>query len=305
VTKYSPYGPEIENKDALGKYSSAVFGYNHSLAKAVAKNAQYNQIAFDGFEDYAFINQGECCKGQFDFYDNLSHIVQTESHTGRYSMELQRAPSTVTSYVVSTERPLKVTDPVTLCTGGACDDDMPYTVKPIDINGEFGPQIYDVPSGSVGTEYIASYWIKQSSSTNERMFDYPDVQMNIYVGSGGTPPLRVPTSIKKGKVIDGWQLVEYRFSMLSTDVGNIRIEFENSNASRKAYVDDVRIQPFHSSLKSFVYDPVTLRLWAELDERNFATFYEYDEEGALIRVKKETEKGIMTVQESRSSNVKN
>jgi hypothetical protein len=39
---------------------------------------------------------------------------------------------------------------------------------------------------------------------------------------------------------------------------------------------------------------------AELDENNFATFYEYDDEGILIRVKKETEKGTMTIRESRT-----
>jgi hypothetical protein len=40
---------------------------------------------------------------------------------------------------------------------------------------------------------------------------------------------------------------------------------------------------------------------AELDENNFATFYEYDDEGSLVRVKKETERGIMTIKENRSS----
>jgi hypothetical protein len=44
---------------------------------------------------------------------------------------------------------------------------------------------------------------------------------------------------------------------------------------------------------------------AELDERNYAKLYEYDEEGKLIRVKKETEKGIMTIQENRENSSKN
>lgn len=57
-------------------------------------------------------------------------------------------------------------------------------------------------------------------------------------------------------------------------------------------------------MKSYVYDPLTLRLTAELDEQNYATFYEYDEEGALIRVKKETERGIMTIKESRNNSSK-
>jgi hypothetical protein len=46
---------------------------------------------------------------------------------------------------------------------------------------------------------------------------------------------------------------------------------------------------------------MTLRLMAELDERNYAKLYEYDEEGKLIRVKKETEKGVMTIQENREN----
>ena len=36
------------------------------------------------------------------------------------------------------------------------------------------------------------------------------------------------------------------------------------------------------------YDPVTLLLTAELDDNNYATFYEYDQEGNLTRIKKET-----------------
>ena len=58
-------------------------------------------------------------------------------------------------------------------------------------------------------------------------------------------------------------------------------------------------------MKSFVYDPVSLRLMAELDANNYATFYEYDDQGNLIRVKKETERGIVTLKESRSVYTKN
>lgn len=54
-------------------------------------------------------------------------------------------------------------------------------------------------------------------------------------------------------------------------------------------------------MKSFVYDPFTLRLHAELDENNYATYYEYDEEGALVRVKKETERGVKTINETRQN----
>jgi hypothetical protein len=38
---------------------------------------------------------------------------------------------------------------------------------------------------------------------------------------------------------------------------------------------------------------------ATLDENNYATFFEYDDEGLLIRKKLETETGIQTLQEER------
>jgi len=53
-------------------------------------------------------------------------------------------------------------------------------------------------------------------------------------------------------------------------------------------------------MKSYVYDPVNLRLISELDANNYAAFYEYDEEGTLIRTKVETREGIKTLTETRS-----
>jgi hypothetical protein len=43
---------------------------------------------------------------------------------------------------------------------------------------------------------------------------------------------------------------------------------------------------------------------AQLDENNYATFYEYDDDGTLVRVKKETERGIKTISETRSALIK-
>jgi len=45
-------------------------------------------------------------------------------------------------------------------------------------------------------------------------------------------------------------------------------------------------------------------LVGELDERNYATIYEYDLEGKLIRLKKETERGIMTIKENKNNTKK-
>ena len=77
-----------------------------------------------------------------------------------------------------------------------------------------------------------------------------------------------------------------------------------NEGNNPAYYDDIRFFPFDASMKSYVYDPLTLRLVAEMDGENYATFYEYDEEGAMVRVKKETERGVMTLREARQSKPK-
>ena len=85
----------------------------------------------------------------------------------------------------------------------------------------------------------------------------------------------------------------------------MKLELINKNLTgTMAYFDDVRVLPSNGNMKSFVYDQKTQRLMAELDENNYSTFYEYDIEGGLIRIKKETEKGVFTIQETRSGNTK-
>ena len=102
-----------------------------------------------------------------------------------------------------------------------------------------------------------------------------------------------------GPIIDGWQRI-YKKIEVTAETGVFEIRLVNTQAF-PAYFDDIRFHPWNGNMKSFVYDPVSLRLMATLDENNYATFYEYDDEGMLIRVKRETERGIMTVEEHRSA----
>ncbi|HPI85879.1 MAG TPA: hypothetical protein PLR01_05865 [Bacteroidales bacterium] len=85
VTEFSPFGAELENKDALGRYSAAIYGYNQTFPTAVAANSKYQQIAFDNFEDYAF---SLCADNHFKFRNNTSNLVDTQSHTGRNSIRV-------------------------------------------------------------------------------------------------------------------------------------------------------------------------------------------------------------------------
>ncbi|WP_315820243.1 hypothetical protein [Paraflavitalea speifideaquila] len=106
------------------------------------------------------------------------------------------------------------------------------------------------------------------------------------------------SSINKWPVIEGWKRVEIPFALASSAVS---FTLQLTGMGSTIYVDDIRIHPFDGQMKSYTYDASSQRLMAEMDENNFATFYEYDDEGILVRVKKETERGIMTIRETRSS----
>ncbi|MBI3234156.1 MAG: hypothetical protein HYZ42_08960, partial [Bacteroidetes bacterium] len=104
-----------------------------------------------------------------------------------------------------------------------------------------------------------------------------------------------------GARIDGWRRISGK---LEIDPQTLKIEvyyygvIVNSVDPVATYFDDFRIFPEKGSMKTYVYDPVTLKLMAVLDENNYATFFEYDTEGNLVRTKRETEKGIVTIQEN-------
>jgi hypothetical protein len=86
VTKHSPYAAELENKDALDRYSAAQYGYNYTLPMAVASNAKYEQIGYEGFEE---VKTGLPNK-HFGFDLKATDITSTQSHTGNSSVKVTK-----------------------------------------------------------------------------------------------------------------------------------------------------------------------------------------------------------------------
>jgi hypothetical protein len=297
VDKINEYGNVLTARDVLNRSSASLYGYNHTLPIAAANNATYNQLAFDGFEDYDYISN-ECSASlqgnvsstnksgyieHFNYYAYKNQLSQTESHTGKYSINVLGNSS------ISVSR--KLTNPSP--TGGL--DNVPYTIKEKDNYGMFGPYY-----GYAQQRFVLSVWAKENYNPHTTpsfvVLDYPHVGASISVNGANV----LSSPVKKSAIINGWQKLEYEFTVPANSVsGNITVTLNNT-LTYPVFYDDIRIHPFNSSMKSMVYDPYSLRLMAELDDRNYATFYEYDEEGTLVRVKKETEKGIYTIKESRS-----
>jgi hypothetical protein len=142
-------------------------------------------------------------------------------------------------------------------------------------------------------KYILSAWVHVDAAANETTFsDKAYIRININDKSYGF--------VSSGNIIDGWQRIYGEFEV-PENVTYAKLTF----GGVKAYFDDLRIHPFNANMKSFVYDPVTLRLVSELDENNYPTYYEYDKAGNLSHVKKVTEKGVQTVKEVRAGTIKN
>lgn len=110
---------------------------------------------------------------------------------------------------------------------------------------------------------------------------------NILVGTTEIKP--------SGNIIEGWQKVEGKADVPITAV-KMRVSLNAWVGT--TYWDDIRIFPYKSNMVSYVYNSINYKVEAILDNNNYATLYFYDEEGNLFLTKKETERGIMTIQEA-------
>lgn len=148
-------------------------------------------------------------------------------------------------------------------------------------------------------KYLVSAWVyMEGVAPGTTSYNGPQIRITVnYNGSSTTTIINTMV----GYIIDDWQLMEGEFNV---NGGSTGFSITLGSTAGEVLFDDVRLQPFDASMKSYVYDSQNLRLVAELDERHYATLYEYDEDGKLKRIKKETERGRMTIQETTNSSVK-
>lgn len=176
-------------------------------------------------------------------------------------------------------------------------DGCVYTI-PLPATDSMLNTLFSVP---MDKDMVFSAWVRETCPTSApcNVTTYANNGVSIlFNGGSGTATNLKPA----GPIIDGWQRYEGYFKAPAGST-TMTVRFDNTS-SRAIYFDDIRIHPFNANMKTYVYDPVNLRLAAEMDANNYASFYEYDAEGTLIRTKAETREGIKTITESRSSKQK-
>ena len=374
ITAFNPNSEEVENRNVIGIYNSALFGFNDNLAIAVGANARKSEIAFESFENFGDLSSGTEAlsnlgdipnKGNFDFFCSGDNQVVTETHnilgaygggsyiwTDRKYNTGDEKPTAATIYVQDKDgntytENLLINDidgflpssvglstplagPLTVLTLGSssfCEINssdfysgrivLSYlenfngagstTCNEIRLSADKAHtgqnSIYVFGNGAHAFEqkslrlikdrkYVMSGWVHVDGVEH---YTFKDANNKIWMGineDGGTPIKFEP----EGQIIDGWQRIEGIFTYGG---GELELEFESSSG-KDAYFDDIRIYPQDGNIQTYVYRKSDYRLVAQLDNNNYATFYHYDEEGNLYLLKKETAKGIKTIQESKS-----
>lgn len=392
VTKTNPYSFELENKDILGRYSSALYGYGGRMATAVAANARYEEIGFEGFEEYSVgqtISQFDLTTSNLDFYNNYSS-TSGPNNNGTYEIEKQieisigydqnmyldidyndflnlgvstgdvldlvltvdvpnvlyggvpveriirEIPFSSVQEVVATTSPYFGKAAVTLQSAPV----FSYTGVDRPYSGYVGiKQTINVPANTINNASISSQKAHTGKnslrvSTSNSIFDqqrmdlipgkkyqfstwvskqindwtsYANSGIQItfeYLDQNGQLISSESTTAQnfKGKIIEGWQKVDVEF-IFPSGAKTLRLKFTPGvveGTTAIAYYDDIRIFPSDGLIKTYVYNLQDYKLYATLDNNNYATFYYYDESGNLFLVKQETNEGIYTIKESRS-----
>lgn len=116
VTLFSPFGFELENRDALKRYSAALYGFNNTLPTAVASNTRYQEIAFESFED---VECDACDSDHLSYTTRVSDVDPDQSHTGRTSLRV--GPRSTVSVVRKLACEPSEVPPLTFETDGAIE----------------------------------------------------------------------------------------------------------------------------------------------------------------------------------------
>lgn len=235
ITKYSPHGLPLEERDVLNLFHAIRYSpnYNFTVPAIRADNASYQDIYFQDFEN-----------------PNTSDVVRNKAHTGSFSMQLDASAT------------------------------------------QFKPVLTDVlrNTSQLSTEGAwLKCWVHEVVPTDQG----PRIEFSI------NSPVGIGSTMDKIAKVGEWILYSKKIpkeAFRTINQGsNITIHMK---ASSNIYVDDIRFQPYEAKASCYVYDFKTLKLLAQFDDQHFGLFYQYDDEGRLVRKLIETERGVRTVQEN-------
>jgi hypothetical protein len=276
-------GQTIETEDRIGRRIANLLGYKNTLVTAQAYNSGYTEALSEGFEEYSCtfcpVRVGsfklESFKRVHIENGQQGTVLKTdEAHTGRYVLQVD---NTLAFSVVTPDTCLKTFTSAQLNnaeSGESCNACM----------GGFYPEAHKT--------YLFSCWVKLPAKP-QPVLSCSEAFVEI-TGAEAAVTMR-----PEGPVIEDWQRIMGTFTTTST-VNNLTFTLHNGGAW-PAWYDDIRILPVDGNMVAYVYDERNYRRTYDLDENNYFTQYQYNNQGELIRIRKETERGIVAVKEGNQS----
>ncbi len=303
--QYHPNGYEVQTHDVIGIFNSAYFSPVNYQPYFVANNSSLKNAVGENFEDYwEFYFDADCNESgeltslnmvgideellaklkRTSYQWNLwtaftpfAYVSDAEAHTGDKSLYLTNyAHPGASLYDLGNQVPGQLKLEVKLPNNLTRVNYKIFEPGNEDMIDRFNPD---------QEEYVVSFWVKPG---------YYGASVDFKVSNAVVTPI-LPLMAQP---IDGWYKKSYKVVFNTPPNGEAVLTF---STNKYVYLDDFRMHPVHAQMKTFTYDKNLLRLTSTLDENNFATFYEYDLEGNLVRVKRETERGIFTISENRKN----
>lgn len=281
VTKSLPSLGPVEEKNVLGIYNAIFVAPVTKKVMHTTANGRFGQTWVETFEDMQRVRK---YNGQTDLVFSPFQKYMSRNNTLVPGYEVFDTVQTHNSGNLQGDFRL---DRTSAHTGMYClkvDQGNNCTVKitPHQNNVSIAySNLFDF-NLDVATDqkFTCEVWVKQNSGS----ITAPSISIN-----------GMPTSLSMvSNTIDGWTL--YRSNVKVSDNVDVTFTFPGGQ-----YYDDLRVYPSAANMKAYVYHPFKSHLMAVLDENNYATYYEYNSRNQLVRLKKETEKGIITMTE----NIKN
>lgn len=259
VSMYDQNSNAVQTRDIVNIYSAVQYGYNGKLPIIQGNNARQGELFSEGFEDAS----------------SPIYLSFSDAASGNYGLSASTAiaHSGVQSF-------------------SATGNSTVLEIKNINLQN---------------SPYVLSLWMSQNAQpwTYANTGDDVAVKIKYYDATGTALPSGTPQEDilePSGNVIEKWQRIEGAFTPPSGTIYikiTFRTDADMTGTPITNYFDDFRIFPKLSNVSTSVYDPNNFRIKAVLDANNYATFYNYDEEGKLFMVKKETTDGIKTIKEER------
>ena len=289
ITKYTQYGDAIESQDILGNKHCISFGqpgynyfvkvvpteYNYicnadkifakEFTSMVASNSSIDNCGFQSWEYELNITMPE------NLVTDNSLITSSSAHCGKYSRNLSKQVGKAGTIDAKTIRVFsKMKLPENMITSNTN---------------------YDAHNEERGV--ICKLWAKTDKKPVEGITTTPDCQLCLLIADNS---LNIQTSIfSLVKQVGEWSL----YTAELKDWGNnndVDVYVKTSTTTdENIYIDDILFKPRESYSQCYVYDYKLQRLTDVLDDNHFALHYQYNFEGNMTRVMKETEIGMRTI----------